>query len=586
MLSVVPLSALGAAGVLAFCLYRWNRRPEIPGIFYFLTIVLPFAAGGFHGYTAAITALALLGNLIATARKNKKLIWVFNLDSTAVACVALAYCVTPFWAADRGMALFGILRAVPLLLYALTLMQLTPAQRGRCLELIPFTGALMTVSSCLLLLLPGTRGLLSVRGRLAGFFQYPNTFASFLLAGILLQYTKENRRPWEFVLDGILVLGVILSGSKTGFLLMLAAFLGILWIRGSKRLLVTLLAVGGIGLVAAVAASRWDALANATRFAEISLGSGTFLVRLLYCKDALPMILKNPFGYGYLGYRALEGTFQNGRYYVTFLHNELLQMAFDIGWLPTVLVAAAFLKAMLSRNTPSRSRLLLFILLGHCMLDFNLQFLIFWVILLPCLDFEGGKRDCLRGKWGLGLAGLCALLCLWLGTGDSLWNAGKPELCLRVTPFHTDAMEDCLKKLRDPGELDAMADRILRRNPTHSLAYSAKANAAFSEGRITDMMRNKEQAIRCARYTTGEYLDYFDKLWAVIPMYEAGGDSESARFCKKKLSDISTAMDRVNRATDPLAFTTGDDPTLALPEIYRERLRQTESGGTVEGTVK
>ncbi|MBQ5858246.1 MAG: hypothetical protein IIW51_04445, partial [Peptococcaceae bacterium] len=229
MLSLIPLSAAGLAVAAAFILerYRKKRGCEVPGIFLYMTFVLPFAAGGFHTYISAVTVICLVLQLTATAKKQGYLRVVLNFNSIAVALVVLGYCITPVWAADKGMAVLGIARYLPIVLYILVLMQLNPKQKQHCLDLIPISGGMMTVLSGLLLLIPGTADHLTVSGRLAGFLQYPNTYAAFLLAGLILQYNKEERRKTDILVDIILVLGVLLSGSKTGFILLIASVIGI-----------------------------------------------------------------------------------------------------------------------------------------------------------------------------------------------------------------------------------------------------------------------------------------------------------------------------------------------------------------------
>lgn len=576
MTSLIPiLAAAGGAG--AALLIRWlleKRNMHIPGVLVYLTFVLPFAAGGFHSYVAMITVWILVLDLLRQVRRNRKFRFVFAFPSEAVIFLVLCYCVSPLWAADRGMAAFGVVRYLPLVLYMLVLMQYSPEERKNALLLLPWCGAAMTMVTCLLLPIPAMQPHITVNGRLAGFFQYPNTFAAFLLAGLVLSQTKENRQKLDFLGDAVLIFGIVLSGSRTVFVLLLAALAGILWLRRSKKLVLSLGITLGAGLLLALLASQLGLLRNADRFTAISTSSGSFLVRLLYFKDALPVIARHPFGIGYLGYRAMEGTFQTGRYGVSFIHNGLLQMLLDVGWAPSVMMAALFLKTMLSKKTAPGNRLLLFVLLGHCMMDFDLQFFAFWVVLLTVLDFESGSVHYAKKKKTLGM-GLCAVIlcvCTWLGTGDLLHSLGKNDLCLKVTPFHTDALVTALQTTADPEELDDLADRVLKNNPTHALAYSAKANAAFARGRVVEMMQYKEQAIRCARYSTEEYVDYYEKLYAVYLRYQELGDSTSAAYCMEKLRTIPELMARVSEGTDPLARLTGEDQTLRLPEAYLQML--------------
>lgn len=578
MSTLVPLLAAAAAAVAADVIWMRSRHNESadPMVFLWVSVVLPFAAGGFHTYISMITVVVLTGNLVWLVRKNKRLVCCCNLSSAALAVVTGGYCLCFLWAADRGMAVFAVVRYLPVLLYALTLMQYTPAERECALKLLPVSGAAMTTISCLLLLIPGMENYVTVNGRLSGFLQYPNTFAAFLLAGLILSNSKALRGKQDAVVDMVLIVGIVLSGSRTGFLLLAVTLLGILWIHKESRRLLMLAGSLGIGLVLALAATRMGVLRNADRFASISGTAGTFLVRLLYYKDAVPVILKHPLGVGYMGYRAVQGTFQTGRYNVSFVHNGFLQLLLDIGWFPALLLAAALLRALFSRHTPAEKRLLLFVVLSHCMLDFDLQFFLIWVILLSSMELDSGRKLWLRkGKtMGAALCTLQVLLCLWLGTGDLLYSTGRTQACLALTPFHTDALSSELLEISAPDKLDAAADRILELNPTHSLAASAKANAAFSQGKIGDMIRWKEMAIGFSPYAEAEYCDYFEKLYTTMQMYLQAGDEASAYYCAKKLCGIPEMMERISERTDPLAYRTGDDMLLTLPKEYRLLLEQ------------
>ena len=565
---------LAAAGAIGLKQYRDRQESALPGIFYYLCFVLPFGAGGFHTCTGAVSAGFLLLTL-HRLEKKQPLKLVYNLQSLAVFCVAAAYCLSPLWAADKGMAPFAAARYLPLALLALTLMQYPAEQTREAMSLISLSGAVMVVVSCILLPIPGMQTYLTVNGRLSGFMQYPNTFCAFLLAGLILLNTKKAAGKWDLPISAILISGVILSGSRTGFVLLGVSLLGILYIQKNRRLAVGLALCVGVGLLLSVAASALDILHNADRYTTISTNAGTFLGRLLYYQDALPVILKNPFGLGYLGYKATQGSFQNAYYTVTFVHNGLLQMLLDIGWIPAILMTAAFLTALLRKKTPAPQKLLLLVILGHCMLDFDLQFFVFWAILLSCLDFHNGTVVRFRKNTLLtGIAVGLFVLCLWLGLGDLAYNTDYPELTRKITPFHTEALSAQLTELTDGDRLDSLADNILQKNPTSALAFSAKANAAFSRGKITDMIHYKEQAIACSRYDQEEYRDYFEKLYTALQLYIQAGDMTSANYCYEKMLSIPQTLADLNREVPSFARKIGSYQELSLPEEYMTVLNQ------------
>ena len=150
---------------------------------------------------------------------------------------------------------------------------------------------------------------------------------------------------------------------------------------------------------------------------------------------------------------------------------------------------------------------------------------------------------------------------------------GNVAACLTVTPFHTDALIFSLTGESDPAVLDEKGERILRLNPNASIAYSAKANAAFANGDIQSMITYKEQAIRFAKYAVDEYCDYANKLLTAYQLYMQMNDQASAQYCLAKLSEIEPMIEAVNRSTDPLADLLADDSTLPLPAEYSAALQ-------------
>lgn len=549
-------------GLLLWVVYP-RVRPGASWVCPVLALALPFAAGGFHTATAGVLSAFLL---LALWERRQKLCFHGNRHTAAVLLVFAACCLTPLWAADKGMAAFGIVRFLPPVLFALLAMA-DPSVPEDTLKWIPFSGCLMTVLSLILLpLLPET---MTVNGRLAGFFQYPNSFAAFLLCGLVLRGMGQKQR-WDLPVYLILMMGIVLSGSKTVFVLTVAAVLTMAVLRRQKWL--TLALSLAIGLGAGLLAQRLGLLHQADRFTQVSASSGTFLVRMLYYRDVLPAILKHPFGMGYLSYPAIQGTIQTGRYAVTYLHNGLLQLLLELGWIPGLAMAFALGTGLLSKNTEPRKRLVLLFLLAHCMLDFDLEFPVFWLVLLSCLDLTGGKEWKLKKPALIPLA-LVLTVSLWLGTGDTLYRLGKAEACRKVTPFHTQALTQALTASSDAQEVDALADRILSLCPTHSVACSAKANVAFARGDMLSMMQHKEAAIAYAPYVNEEYLDYFRKLYTAMELYLNAGDQKSALYCRDKLLTVPELMEKTAQRTTPLAYKTGDDPTLELPEDYEALLK-------------
>jgi len=87
------------------------------------------------------------------------------------------------------------------------------------LHMLPAAMVFMTLVSMVLMLFPGLRKLVAPAGRLAGFIQYSNTFALLLLIALVLVCMKNKVCLRDYFFLPIFLLGILLSGSRTTFLL-------------------------------------------------------------------------------------------------------------------------------------------------------------------------------------------------------------------------------------------------------------------------------------------------------------------------------------------------------------------------------
>ena len=95
---------------------------ELPGlaILYILTCCL---WGGYHEYVSCGVSAALAVWLLLRVRRTGQLAWAKSAAFAAPFVLALAYLITGLWAQDRGMALIGFVKFLPLPLFALNLLQ-------------------------------------------------------------------------------------------------------------------------------------------------------------------------------------------------------------------------------------------------------------------------------------------------------------------------------------------------------------------------------------------------------------------------------------------------------------------------------
>lgn len=567
------LTAVLLAGLAACFLLRRGDRSALAPL-QGLLFVLPFASGGFYSFWAVPVSIYLFWYLRKLLLAQRQFRYAWDWTSIAVLAVFLGYLLSPLWATDRGMALWGPVRTLPLVLYVLILHQITPDQRRETLTLLPLSGVSMTLLSLVMQFVPAWHDLIVLEGRLAGLFEYANAYALFLLVCLVIDSCSERQSRWRWLRTAVLIFGILASGSRTVMLLTLLT--GLLLILVHRKAACCLYLGAGLllGLGLAAAADLLQLFETSQRVLATQSQDTSFLSRLLYYKDALPVILRHPFGLGYYGYLTAQLGFQTGVYNVTFVHNELLQLLLDIGWLPAIAVCIALVGSFFRKDAAAQERLVLFVIAAHCMLDFDLQFLCIWLILLSNLQYQPGKVLPCRGKSPLLLSagGVLLALCLWLGAGDLCYTLGAYDACRAVTPFHTIAQQHYLTTLTDPARLEASAQTILRLNADNPVAHSARANAAFSQGDIVTMMTEKEAAIACNYYNLELYCEYFDLLDMAQQLFMQQGDSASAQICLNKLLQIPAMLARVEANTAPLAWKLEHIPELTLPESYQSRL--------------
>lgn len=534
--------------------------------------LFPILAGGFFTWSGGIAILYLTLLLLYIVLRTKRLVVDCNETLILAGIVPIGYAVTCLWAVDRGQAPFGIVKFLPIFLFALLLQQFPEESKRRILHAVPWSAAGMLLVSGVLCVLPACRSLFIIDGRFAGFFQYPNAWALYLLVSLML-VSCMPKQPFAAIkpaLAAILCAGIVVSGSRTIFVLAVAAVILRAAMAANRRQKATLLLGFGV-VIAAVLAAAWmlpDTMVG--RYLRISLSSSTLLGRLLYYQDALPVILRHPFGLGYLGYYYSQGSFQHGVYSAMYVHNELLQLFLDIGWIPALVAALVLLRQLLNRKICKQQRLLLFIILAHSMLDFDLQFLAVWFLLLMILEpghsFVKKEYHAKAGLYGVCVP-ICMLFCALgtvFGAVSFLEENKSPELTLAYYPNDVPALMQQLTAAKELDDMSRIADRILVLDSHVFLAHSAKAQAAFSYGDIKTMAEQKQLAIDNARYSGDEYRYYFDMLTVAIGLYQQQGDTEGEQYCIERLQDIPRQMQEVLDETNPLAWQISDQPQLTL----------------------
>lgn len=542
-----------------------------------LLIALVFS-GGFNEYVSCALSAVISVLLIIKIARNRNLVVNINITSLSIAVITLFYLISCFYAIDSGMAFVGFLKFLPVLMYMLLLMQ-DKRVKEQLIVLLPYTALALGVFSLVLAFIPATRDYFTVSDRLAGFFQYPNTFALFLLVGELTALSKEKLKPIDIISALLLIILLLFTGSRAVFILAVFSNVLIIFFRKGKKVKILL---GIVVAVLAVAVLLMLPLFNNSeifsRYFTISFTESTFVGRLLYYFDAFPLILRHPFGLGYMGYYYVQQSIQTGVYSVMFIHNDFLQLLLDVGWIPCLLFVVGIIKSFFRKGNSAGKRIILLTVFLHCLFDFDLQFISMFFILLLFLNYNDGKQlELKKGAVFVFSFVITGLLSLYFAVALGLAHFGFNQAADSMFPGNTQNKVDLLIAEDDIVTQNEIADRIISQNEYVQIAYSAKARYAFSQGDFESLISYKNKIFHIAPFSYDEYEDYCYMLIQGIQLYKQAGDEYSTEVCEQQLLKTADRLDRLDDKLSNLGRKIVDQPKTDLPDDIVKYINSLES---------
>lgn len=138
-------------------------------------VIVGILGGGYYVSVSAVTGIVLTGVLFYRMYVKKRITAAWDLNMAAFAVLVFGYLLSCLWAVDSGMALMGVVKFLPLLLFYVLVSGLTD-EREKMIASLPMLGCLMTAFSFVMMQFEVFEQWVSVAGRLSGFFQYPNTY--------------------------------------------------------------------------------------------------------------------------------------------------------------------------------------------------------------------------------------------------------------------------------------------------------------------------------------------------------------------------------------------------------------------------
>lgn len=542
------------------------NKTSFAEIVFILSVII---SGAFYEYLSCFLSAAMFAWLVFKTIKEKKLKFNLSLTSISILVIIGFYLISIFWAVDKGMALIGFLKFLPVILYVLILMQ--KDDKETILSHLPYIAAIITIISVVGMQIPKLSSFFSVADRLAGPFQYPNTFALFLLVAEILVFSKEKLSVINIITVLVLLFGIFYTGSRAVLVLTAVSNFALIFILKNKTVKIALISeilVASAGLV--IYALIKGGTGAFGRILSISFNQSTFLGRLLYFGDALPLILKHPFGTGYMGYSYLHKSVQTGVYSVMYVHNDFLQLILDVGWIPFLAFAAALIKSVVKKGISGCQRLMICVIAAHCCFDFDLQFISMFILLLLLLDRNGTEKTLTKSVLHGIVCAAFAVINIYSGIALMLSHAGKYEISQKLYPFNTQNECYILMLETNVEKADMIANDIIRRNENVSAAYSIKAKAAFSKGDFGSVIKYKNRVFELSPFDYKEYEEYCYMLIKGIELYKDAGDSKSARICVTELLKTADTVKNLSGKLSKLGTMIDDQPRTDLPDDINE----------------
>lgn len=529
-----------------------------------------FLIGGFHEFVACLYSCVELIYLFYLMRKNKSLNIYNNLNFILLVFIIIMYLFSVLYAVDRGMAIIGFVDMLSIVLFALIIMQLSKQQRQGLLLLIPKCGVVMVAAGGLSFFTNIVYEFFYVSNRLGGFFQYPNTLALFLLLGVIVLYYNRTSTKKDYFQSFILLFGILITGSRTVYLIT-AAYLIYFSIKDRQILKIVIGSLGGVIVLGLLVSFIGVEIGIYERISSINLSSSTFIGRLLYYKDGLRALVNHPLGLGYLGYYFIEPQIQTGIYSVRFIHNDILQLALDVGIIPAIMFISILVTSFISNRTSKENKLILLAIVLHSLLDFSLQYKSIFFVLIIVLDLYGPKSEKSKSnllilKYTSLIAGI--LVSGYFAVAISLHYFGLTDLSIKMLPIYSEAKINKLVNSQDINEGVKLANEILDLNNKIAVCYDVLAVNEYNQGNYDKMIEYKEQSIELQKYNINVYDTYLSQLSIAIDYNK----KDAKKYIQKAL-DVEIKLKTIENQTDALAYKIADKPSFELSTSSKKILK-------------
>lgn len=557
--------------------------------------IIPFLIGTFYDFSVFLVALIFSGILLGIFIKNKKLkIEINNMFLLSMVLFIFSF-LGIFWAIDKNDAIIGTLRMLSLVIFSILLMQCKKEEKEKILNVIPYSGLVMLILSIIIGFIPALRNIVySESNRITGMFQYSNVFALYLLIGFIIitnkkkkeekvkeakeesvkteKNKKENRekllKKYGPIICGIILLiGILMTGSRTTFVITTIYIIYLCFRKENKYRKIYGITYAVILLLLGIYVLITKNIETIGRIFTISMDSSTLLGRILYWKDGLNLLLENIFGYGYMGYSYKVYEIQTGMYYTKFVHNDYLQMALDIGIIPLAIFIIFLVKSLFSKNNSKLNKIILISIIIHMFLEFDLQFMIIFYILLMCLEEKTYKKiEIEKSITSYLVIGIVILVYSYYGIACFMNYIKQDEIAINMLGDFTEAKVNVMNSTENLNTANRLADEVLEKNIYAYQAYGIKAIYYLQNNEFEKMIEMKKKEISLDKYNPQVYEDYVFCLSQVLEKYAKEQNDEEIIKYSKYVFEVENMIQDVKNKTDKITEKLQDSSKIELSE--------------------
>lgn len=533
-----------------------------------LLFMAPFLTGLFSIWSLALFSVLCLSGIMYKVIKNKKIIIPTGKNIVFILIYLLGFLIVEFCAVDKGMNMLAFFKNLTILFFIILCLQFETAKENNDVNLkankfkdrfryIPYSACITVIISLLLMINPAST--VFDNDRLQGIWNYANSYGLFLLIGVFILANKEKLTLKDYCVFAILFVGIILTNSRAIIILTFITIGTCIFTNKTNFKKIIALAIcfallfGGVYLF-----SNMEKRVN-----KDMLESSELVTRLLYYNDAIRIIKDHPLGIGYDGWYYKQVEIQTGVYDTKFVHNSILQVLLDVGIVPTIALFLMLAMTFFSKEQNAFSRIIMILILGHSLIDIDLEYMYFILIITMFIDFN--KSEIKINKYKNLIICSMSLLAIWyfmIFISDACYKSKAYKDAVAIIPFHTEAIQEVLYDVTSKEEQLEYAQKALKYNKIVSGAYEALSNDLQEKGEYIDALEMEETRLGYNKYSMYNYMVYADFLTKGVEFYSKTNRIDNEKIFLEKIIEIETTINNVLNNTDPLCY-----KTIHVPEI-------------------